>query len=146
MTGIAGAGGCRHPTCLSDPIRSHKPARPQLDGALEILTTQEADHSRGLALAPHPPATAETSCPSLSLRGAEPLPAQLFVVHDTPLLRKSSAYEVSQSTVRREKAALQQDDGRDDALREDTQTGAEPTFQRTLTGPNATLALGESLF
>ncbi len=43
-------------------------------------------------------------------------------------------------------AALQQDDGRDDALREDTQTGAEPTFQRTLTGPNATLALGESLF
>ena len=26
VTGIAGAGGCRHPTCLSVPIRPHKPA------------------------------------------------------------------------------------------------------------------------
>ena len=25
VAGIAGAGGCRHPACLSAPIRSHKP-------------------------------------------------------------------------------------------------------------------------
>jgi hypothetical protein len=34
MTGIAAAGGCRHPTCLSGPIRSHKPGSRQLDGAI----------------------------------------------------------------------------------------------------------------
>src|SRR6185436_15733588 len=69
---------------------------------LEVLAAQQPEHRSGLALSRHP--APERRCARLlrSLRSARSRSnAVLLIVHDTPLVRKSSACEVSQSTVMR---------------------------------------------
>lgn len=69
----------------------------------QVLTSQQPRYRRRLTLTRHPAAASGRRCARLvwPLRAARPRSDVLLLVHDTPLTRKSSAYEVSQSTVGR---------------------------------------------
>src|SRR5689334_5242872 len=83
--------------------RRRSDAETARDG-LKVLAPQQPQHRCGFALPRHPATSAGRRCARLlrSLRVARPRFDVLLLVHFlTPLRRKSSAYEVSQSTVRR---------------------------------------------
>src|SRR5881275_1180999 len=71
---------------------------------LQVFSAQQPQHRRSLALSRHPATAAERRYARLSrsLRVTRPRSNNVrFVIHGTPLVRKSSACEVSQSTVMR---------------------------------------------
>src|SRR5207248_8064946 len=71
---------------------------------LQVFAAQQPQHRRALALSRHPATAAERRYARLlwSLRVARPPSNDVhLMLHGTPLVRKSSAYEVSQSTVMR---------------------------------------------
>src|SRR3954471_11091451 len=71
---------------------------------LQVFAAQQPQHRRALALSRHPATAAERRYARLlrSLRLTRPRSNDVrLLVHGTPLVRKSSACEVSQSTVMR---------------------------------------------
>src|SRR5205814_10605414 len=90
--GVVPAGECR---------RRH--AQRARDG-LQVFPAQQPKHRGSLALSRHPATAAERRYVRLSrsLRVTRPRSNDVrLIVHGTPLVRKSSACEVSQSTVMR---------------------------------------------
>src|SRR3954453_20173516 len=74
---------------------------------LQVFAAQQPQHRRALALSRHPATAAERCYARLlrSLRVTRPPSTDVhLMLHGTPLVRKSSACEVSQSTVMRGKA------------------------------------------
>ena len=69
----------------------------------QILATQQSQHRCRLALPRHPAPAPERRCANSCGRSASPGRASIvrLIVHGSPLVRKSSACEVSQSTVLR---------------------------------------------
>src|SRR5205823_14326383 len=71
---------------------------------LQVFSAQKPQHRRSLALSRHPATAAERRYARLSrsLRVTRPRSNDVrLIIHGTPLVRKSSACEVSQSTVMR---------------------------------------------
>ena len=70
--------------------------------ALQVFSAQQPQHRCSLALSGHPATAAERRYARLlrSLRVTRPPSNDVhLIIHGTPLVRKSSACEVSQSTV-----------------------------------------------
>jgi hypothetical protein len=89
--------------CIAPPAqRRRRDAETARDG-LKVFAPQQPQHRCGLPLPRHPATPAGRRCARLlrSLRIAPPRFNVLLLIHLTPLQRNSSAYGVSQSTVRR---------------------------------------------
>src|SRR5207248_7158526 len=85
--------------------RRRRHAQRARDG-LQVFPAQQPKHRCSLALSGHPATAPERRCVRLlrSLRVTRPRSNDVrLIVHGTPLVRKSSACEVSQSTVMRRK-------------------------------------------
>src|SRR5205823_7519948 len=88
--------------------RRRRHAQRARDG-LQVFPAQQPKHRCSLALSGHPATAAERRYVRLSrsLRVTRPRSNDVrLIVHGTPLVRKSSACEVSQSTVMRRRAPL----------------------------------------
>jgi hypothetical protein len=87
--------------CITPAAQRRRRDTETARDGLKVLAPQQSQHRCGFALPRHPATPAGRRCAGLlrSLRIARPRCNVLLLIHLTPLRRKSSAYEVSQSTV-----------------------------------------------